>query len=650
MANNYCVSFLLFFTALISLLPKSYPESTNQYSDEHQILLGLKRYWGSSTVLGRWNSISSDHCRWGGLTCTKGEVTAISLPQQTLMKPIPPSLCLLKNLAYLDLSYNNFSTSFPTILYNCSNLKYLDLSNNAFGGKLAADINSLSAKLEHLNLSSNRIMGEIPPSIGWFPKLKSLILDTNQFDGSYPVQDISNLANLEMLTLADNPFLPAPFPVEFGMNMTGEIPESVSSLTELSLLAVTNNMLQSTIPTWVWQHKKLQYLYMFNNGLTGEISSSVTAVNLVELDVSSNNLTGSIPDDFGKLINLTLLFLYTNQLHGSIPPSIGLLPNLRDIQLFENMLTGSLPLELGRHSPLVNLEVCDNNLSGELPADLCFNRKLNDIVVFNNNFSGKLPESLDGCYLLNNLMLYNNHFTGEFTKSIWSVVKNQLTTDMIQNNNFSGTFPTQLQWNFSRIEMSNNRFSGPIPTLAGKMKVFRVVNNLLSGKIPWDLTGISQVEELDLSGNQINGSIPMAIGVLKLKALNLSGNQISVGGFLLLKRKKNSQDHLSWKLTQFHALHFTEYNVLSGLCEMNWIGSGRSGNVYRICVVDGEGGSRMVAVKKIWNAQNLDNKLEKDFLAEVQILGEIRHTTSCSAASQAQRQRFLSTSTWKTVA
>uniref|UniRef100_M8CQG3 Receptor-like protein kinase HSL1 n=1 Tax=Aegilops tauschii TaxID=37682 RepID=M8CQG3_AEGTA len=650
MANNYCVSFLLFFTALISLLPKSYPESTNQYSDEHQILLGLKRYWGSSTVLGRWNSISSDHCRWGGLTCTKGEVTAISLPQQTLMKPIPPSLCLLKNLAYLDLSYNNFSTSFPTILYNCSNLKYLDLSNNAFGGKLAADINSLSAKLEHLNLSSNRIMGEIPPSIGWFPKLKSLILDTNQFDGSYPVQDISNLANLEMLTLADNPFLPAPFPVEFGMNMTGEIPESVSSLTELSLLAVTNNMLQGTIPTWVWQHKKLQYLYMFNNGLTGEISSSVTAVNLVELDVSSNNLTGSIPDDFGKLINLTLLFLYTNQLHGSIPPSIGLLPNLRDIQLFENMLTSSLPLELGRHSPLVNLEVCDNNLSGELPADLCFNRKLNDIVVFNNNFSGKLPESLDGCYLLNNLMLYNNHFTGEFTKSIWSVVKNQLTTDMIQNNNFSGTFPTQLQWNFSRIEMSNNRFSGPIPTLAGKMKVFRVVNNLLSGKIPWDLTGISQVEELDLSGNQINGSIPMAIGVLKLKALNLSGNQISVGGFLLLKRKKNSQDHLSWKLTQFHALHFTEYNVLSGLCEMNWIGSGRSGNVYRICVVDGEGGSRMVAVKKIWNAQNLDNKLEKDFLAEVQILGEIRHTTSCSAASQAQRQRFLSTSTWKTVA
>lgn len=49
----------------------------------------------------------------------------------------------------------------------------------------------------------------------------------------------------------------------------------------------------------------------------------------------------------------------------------------------------------------------------------------------------------------------------------------------------------------------------------------------------------------------------------------------------------------------------------------------------------------MVAVKKIWNAQNLDNKLEKDFLAEVQILGEIRHTNivkllCCISSSEAK--------------
>uniref|UniRef100_A0A0E0NBW4 non-specific serine/threonine protein kinase n=1 Tax=Oryza rufipogon TaxID=4529 RepID=A0A0E0NBW4_ORYRU len=750
MANKRYVNFFLFFVISFSLLHKSYPKSTNQSNEEHQILLELKKHWGSSPALRRWNSTTAAHCSWEGITCTNGGVIGISLPNQTFIKPIPPSICLLKNLTRLDLSYNNFSTSFPTMLYNCSNLKFLDLSNNAFAGQLPSDLNHLSALLEHLNLSSNHFTGRIPPSIGLFPRLKSLLLDTNQFDGRYPAEDISNLADLERLTLAVNPFVPAPFPVEFGrltrltylwlsnMNITGEIPESLSSLRELNLLDLSSNKIQGKIPRWIWQRKKLQYLYLYDNRFTGEIEPNITALNLVEIDVSSNELTGMIPDGFGKITNLTLLFLYFNKLNGSIPPSIGLLPKLTDIRLFNNMLSGSLPPELGKHSPLGNLEVSNNNLSGELPEGLCFNRKLYDIVVFNNSFSGKLPSSLDGCYLLNNLMMYNNNFSGEFPKSLWSVVTNQLSTVMIQNNSFSGTFPKQLPWNFTRLDISNNRFSGPIPTLAGKMKVFIAANNLLSGEIPWDLTGISQVTEVDLSRNQISGSLPMTIGVLaRLNTINLSGNQISgnipaafgfmtvltildlssnklsgeipkdfnklrlnflnlsmnqligeipislqneayeqsflfnpglcvssnnsvhnfpicrartngndlfrrlialfsavasimllgsaVLGIMLLRRKK-LQDHLSWKLTPFHILHFTTTDILSGLYEQNWIGSGRSGKVYRVYAGDRASGGRMVAVKKIWNTPNLDDKLEKDFLAEAQILGEIRHT------------------------
>ncbi len=706
-------------------------------NDEHQILLELKKQWGSSPMLGRWNSAYAPHCNWGGITCTKGSVTGISLPNQIIVKPLPPSICLLKNLTHLDLSYNNFSTSFPTVLYNCSNLKYLDLSNNAFAGQLPSDLNHLSALFEHLNLSSNRFTGNIPPSIGWFPRLKSLLLDTNQFDGSYPAEDISNLADLEVLTLAHNPFILAPVPVEFGrltrltflwlsnMNITGEIPESLSSLRELNLLDLSMNSLEGKIPTWIWQHKKLKILDLHTNRFTGEIEPNVSALNLVEIVVSVNELTGTIP------------------------PSIELLPKLTDIRLSNNMLSGLLPPELGKHSPLANLEVSNNNLSGELPEDICFNRKLYGIAVFNNSFSGKLPSSLDGCYLLQNLVLYNNNFSGEFPQGLWSVVTNQLSTVMIQNISFSGTLPTKLPWNYTRLDISNNRFSGPIPTMGGKMEILRAANNLLSGEIPWDLTGISQVTEFDLSRNQISGSLPMTIGVLtKLNAINLSGNHISgnipaafgfmtvltildlssnelsgeipkdfsklmlrflnlsmnqltgeiptsfqnktyeqsflfnpglcvsssnslqnfpicrartnisngaiisalasigllvlaVIGFMLLRRKKRTQDHLSWKLTPFHALHFTENDILSGLCEQNWIGSGRSGKVYRVYAGDRASGGMMVTVKKIWNMQNLDNELEKDFLAEVQILGEIRHLNivkllCCISSSEAK--------------
>lgn len=57
--------------------------------------------------------------------------------------------------------------------------------------------------------------------------------------------------------------------------------------------------------------------------------------------------------------------------------------------------------------------------------------------------------------------------------------------------------------------------------------------------------------------------------------------------------------------------------------------------------MDGADGNRILAVKKIWNGQNLAENLEKDFLAEVRILGEIRHTNivkllCCISSSEAK--------------
>ncbi|CAL5396942.1 unnamed protein product [Camellia sinensis] len=63
-------------------------------------------------------------------------------------------------------------------------------------------------------------------------------------------------------------------------------------------------------------------------------------------------------------------------------------------------------------------------------------------------------------------------------------------------------------------------------------------------------------------------------------------------------------------------------DILSSLTESNMIGSGGSGKVYRV-VLNRWG--RVVAVKKTQNIIKLDEKVEKEFLADVQILGTIRH-------------------------
>jgi len=61
------------------------------------------------------------------------------------------------------------------------------------------------------------------------------------------------------------------------------------------------------------------------------------------LNLSYNELTGSIPPEIGNLTNLNFLYLGSNGLTGSIPSEIGNLTNLTHLDLSDNQLTGLIP-------------------------------------------------------------------------------------------------------------------------------------------------------------------------------------------------------------------------------------------------------------------------------------------------------------------
>ncbi|KAF0934213.1 hypothetical protein E2562_023467 [Oryza meyeriana var. granulata] len=574
MANTNTLSLLLLFVS----------SSIAKLDDgELQTLLTIKRDWGSPAALSSWkarNSNSSNHCSWAGVVCTNGQVTALSFQSFEVANPIPASICSLKNLKYLDLSYNNLTGGFPTVLYACSALQFLDLSNNQLTGNLPVDIHRLSLGMQHLNLSSNAFIGDVPSAVGHFSKLKSLVLDTNSFNGSYPGAAIGGLVELETLTLASNPFKPGPVPKQFGkltklkmlwlswMNLTGTIPNDLLSLTELTLLDLSLNNMEGTIPEWTFKLQKLEKLYLYSNMFNGEIGPDITALNLQELDLSMNKLTGSIPENIASLKNLTLLYLYYNNLTGEIPTGVGKLPKLIDIRLFNNKLSGPLPPELGKYSELGILEVSNNNLSGELPDTLCFNKQLYDIVVFNNSFSGVFPASLGECDTINNVMAYNNHFMGDFPEKIWSF--EMLTNVMINDNNFTGTLPSEISFNITRIQMGNNRFSGAIPSSAIALKNFEAENNQFSGSLPDDMSKLANLTELNLAGNQLSGSIPPSIQSLtRLTSLNLSSNQIfgeipAALGWMDLNMLDLSNNELTGHIPQeFNHLHLNFLNLSS---------------------------------------------------------------------------------------
>ncbi|CAL9061178.1 unnamed protein product [Musa banksii] len=710
---------------------------------ERLVLFDVRSHWSNAPALSSWD-VSSPYCNWPGIRCSNGSVTSMSLPNISITEPIPPFFCNLTSLAHLDLSYNEIPGGFPTCLYSCSNLQYLDLSQNFLVGELPSDIHKLSSQLLHLDLSYNNFTGDIPPSIGRLLSLHTLNLHCNFFDGSFPAE-LGNLSMLESLTLAYNPFASPRIPVEFGnmtrlkylwmtyANLVGEIPEDLGRLAELDHLDLARNGLSGSIPAAIWSLEKLTTLYLYDNKLTGEISGEIAALNLAEIDVSMNRLTGSIPEEFVNLRNLRILFMYNNNLSGEIPRGIGLLRDLRDIRLFDNHLVGVLPPELGQQSHLTNLEVSNNRISGSLPQGLCANRALKSVVVFNNNLTGELPASLADCYGLNDIQLYNNNFSGEFPRRIWSASVN-LTTVLIDRNHFTGVLPDKLQPNLTRLVMNDNRFSGRIPTRAPRLLVFRGSNNMFSGEIPAELTGMSRLQvlllhgnrisgsiptsisklkfltqldlsdnhlsggipaklgllevltNLDLSNNRLSGSIPPEIGNLKLNILNLTYNKLTgevplqlqnrayersflsnpglcsskrienlnicahagpnklserlipislvlggvmflmlaVTGMLICRRRSDAADLSACKLTSFHQLDFTQRHIIRGLTEASLIGSGGSGQVYRVNL-ENRAGDAVVAVKKIRNSGQLDWKMEKAFEAEVKVLSSIRH-------------------------
>ena len=123
-------------------------------------------------------------------------------------------------------------------------------------------------------------------------------------------------------------------------------------------LVLTGNGLTGSIPSSLGSLTNLLFLSLSNNDLTGSIPSSLGSLtNLQELSIAATQLTGSIPSSLGSLTNLTQLDLHFNQLTGSIPSSLGSLTNLTTLWLFDNKLSGTIPAELGNLTRLRSLRL-----------------------------------------------------------------------------------------------------------------------------------------------------------------------------------------------------------------------------------------------------------------------------------------------------
>jgi len=178
--------------------------------------------------------------------------------------------------------------------------------------------------------------------------------------------------------------------------------------------------------------------------LTGSIPPEIGCLtNLTYLNLESNQLTGEIPSEIGNLTSLSNLILHGNQLSGEIPPEIGNLTNLNHLYLSFNELSGSIPSSIGNLTNLNWLNLFFNQLTGEIPSEIGNLTNLTHLWLYNNQLTGEIPHEIGNLTNLTNLKLYSNQLTGDIPRAVCDLIEsnNLNIDDILYDNNLTNNCP-----------------------------------------------------------------------------------------------------------------------------------------------------------------------------------------------------------------
>ncbi|XP_048317803.1 receptor-like protein EIX2 isoform X2 [Ziziphus jujuba] len=512
---------------------------------ERKALVKFKQ--GLEDPAGRLSSwVGDDCCRWEGVSCNNrtGRVVKLNLRNlysdsldgdgtvQILSGKIDPSLIVLKDLNYLDLSMNDFGGSqIPTFIGSLQSLRYLNLSGASFGGTIPPSLGNLS-RLVYLDLNKDDQFESTKSSLQWLSSLSSLkYLHLGGWDLSLSATDWLQTVNR----------LPSLLELHLTFCQLSNLPFTLPSLnfTSLMVLDLSNNGFNSTIPDWLFNLESLVYL-----------------------DLNSNNLYGPLPDKIANLASLEKLDFSLNSIEGQLSKNLGKLCNLQSLKLSQNRITGEITdvldsLSRCSRSSLETLNLGYNELTGNLPNSLGYLKSLRYLQMPNNLFQGSLPDSIGNLTSLEQISLSYNKLSG-ITKSLGQLSK--LTVLDISENIWEGVITETHLTNLSSLkELTMDKASpnislvfnissdwippfkltyllirscqlGPkFPTwLKNQSDLnFVVLNNaMISDTIPtWFLNLDLQLNKLDIAYNQLSGRVPNSFRFNNDCTVDLSTNR-----------------------------------------------------------------------------------------------------------------------------
>ncbi|CAN4080242.1 unnamed protein product [Withania somnifera] len=427
-------------------------------------------------------------------------IQSLDVSHNSLSGPLPSSLIKLNNLVYLNLSLNGFTKKIPKGFQLMDNLEVLDLHGNMFDGTLDPEFLLLTTAT-YVDLSGNLLVSSTSQHQKFLPgislSVKYLSLSHNQLTGSLVSgSEAQSFGNLEVLDLSYN-------------QLSGELP-GFNFVYDLQVLKLSNNRFSGFIPNDLLKGDALVLteLDLSGNNLTGSVSM-ITSTTLRVLNLSSNALFGELPLVTGSIAvldlsknqlegnltrmqkwgNIEFLDLSQNQLTGNIPEVTAQFLRLNHLNLSHNALTGSLPKVITLFPKITALDLSFNQLDGSLLTSLLTLPTIEELHLQNNAFVGNIDFSAPSATPnLRVLDLSHNQLAGSFHDGFGSLTALQVLD--IAENNLSGSLPTSIGQAISltSLDISQNHFTGPLPeNLPDGLQSFNASLNDLSGVVPENL-------------------------------------------------------------------------------------------------------------------------------------------------------------------
>jgi len=167
--------------------------------------------------------------------------------------------------------------------------------------------------------------------------------------------------------------------------------------------------------------------------------------------------------------------------------------------------------EFSVFSSLKTLVLGQNHLSGKIPHDNILPPKLESLSIQWNSFEGGIPKSFGNACALRLLDISSNSLNEEFSLII---------------HHLSGCARNSLQ----ELRLSANKINGTLPDLSVflALKKLDLSQNQLSGKISEASKLPNSLEYLSTQWNSFEGGIPKSFGnACALRSLDISSNSLN---------------------------------------------------------------------------------------------------------------------------